>query len=871
MIRRALLVVGATLAFCALGNIFIGGRVHAISATDFQPGRIIDDSVFYNKNSFSSAQAVQDFITSHTPNCDTWGTQPSGYGNLNRAQYAQQIKGWPGPPYVCLQNYYENPDTGATSFENGGGWFAGAKSAGQIIYEAAQKYGINPQVLLVLLKKESQGPLFSDSWPLKSQYKYAMGYACPDSGPNYSAACVSSKSGFYNQVSLAAWQLRYYADNISSYNYQPNRWNYVQNNPNPNCGGQNIFIQNVATASLYIYTPYAPNQASLGAYPGTGDSCSSYGNRNFFMFFNEWFGSTYGAVQVTTPLKVTSSISGGAFTKRSVTVSFDVQNTTNSPQNIGDMMVAVRGSDGSNYDFGRKSVTIAPGDTYHYSAAQTFNSEDTYTFSIANYQSSTGWSANFPSSMDSAAPRSAQVFVQAIPTIEHLPSVDSELRVGKPVAASFAIRNNSLKPLNLGKIGMAIRGADGQNLDLPYESPTAVAPGALYTYSRILTPQRVGQYSLSIALTYDSGVTWNDSSFPSVSEGQQFTQVLQVKPSPSIVTGLQNLTSNPKVGQKVTLSFTIKNFGSQPVTTNRIGLFIRDPSGNNADPRWDVATIQPDGSYVYTVDLYPNKVGKWNISIGGYVNGSWTTNVLPLDPGVLSSTTIDVSQNPAVSASVSSSVVSPRVGQDTTLQFSVRNDGDLPVSLESIGLAVRDASGNNLDSGWDSPTIAPRSTYIYSKSVRFLNPGTAIITIGGKVGGQWVSQPLPSADQTVSTSLKLAVLPSPTVTQGITFSDAKTIGSHILTFTVTNYGSNTVNLGRMGLAVRDPNGRNYDPGWNDFIIAPNSTQTYSMPVNFDKTGVWTIEIGNYNGSWNNTNPVSENSQITRRLQVTIGN
>ena len=37
--------------------------------------------------------------------------------------------------------------------------------------------------------------------------------------------------------------------------------------------------------SLYNYTPYQPNAAALAAYPGTGDSCSAYGNRNFFFLF----------------------------------------------------------------------------------------------------------------------------------------------------------------------------------------------------------------------------------------------------------------------------------------------------------------------------------------------------------------------------------------------------------------------------------------------------------------------------------------------------------------------------------------------------------------------------------------------------------
>lgn len=264
--------------------------VAALSATDFKDGNIIDDATFYDKDSMTISE-IQNFLNRQIPNCDTWGTSPSGYGSLTRAQYAQQIMGWHAPPYVCLNNYHENPTTNETSFEKGGGSFEGGISAAQIIYDASQSYGISPKVLLVMLKKESAGPLTYDSWPLKSQYKYAMGYGCPDSGPNYSANCTDARAGFYKQITLAAWQLKYYKDHPNDYRYKLG-WNTIQYAPDPACGTKQVFIDNIATLSLYIYTPYVPNAGSLTNYPGQAP-CGAYGNRNFFMFFNEWFGSTH--------------------------------------------------------------------------------------------------------------------------------------------------------------------------------------------------------------------------------------------------------------------------------------------------------------------------------------------------------------------------------------------------------------------------------------------------------------------------------------------------------------------------------------------------------------------------------------------------
>ena len=37
--------------------------------------------------------------------------------------------------------------------------------------------------------------------------------------------------------------------------------------------------------------PYRPNAAALANLYGTGDACSAYGNRNFWRYFNDWFGN----------------------------------------------------------------------------------------------------------------------------------------------------------------------------------------------------------------------------------------------------------------------------------------------------------------------------------------------------------------------------------------------------------------------------------------------------------------------------------------------------------------------------------------------------------------------------------------------------
>jgi len=104
-------------------------------------------------------------------------------------------------------------------------------------------------------------------------------------------------------VYSAAKQFRRYAANPTGYSYRAGRANTILWHPNTACGSSSVYIENQATASLYDYTPYRPNDAALAAGYLTGDSCSSYGIRNFHLYFRDWFGSAtqrppFGVVDV---------------------------------------------------------------------------------------------------------------------------------------------------------------------------------------------------------------------------------------------------------------------------------------------------------------------------------------------------------------------------------------------------------------------------------------------------------------------------------------------------------------------------------------------------------------------------------------------
>jgi hypothetical protein len=265
------LFAAATVILLPLLQPFLGSA-RALSGSQFQAGRIVDDGIFFNSSSMNQAQ-IQAFLNAKVPVCDTNHAAGGGFS----------------PPFTCLKDFRQ--DTPAVSPSPGlcNGFGAGNKPSAQIIYEVAQSCGVNPQVLIVLLQKE-QG-LVTDTWPWPTQYRSATGYGCPDG-----ADCDATYYGFFNQVYAAAKQFKRYVRDASQFNYRAGFTNNIPFNPNAACGGGNVAIENYATAALYNYTPYQPNQAALNNLYGTGDGCSAYGNRNFWRYFNDWFGTTFGTV-----------------------------------------------------------------------------------------------------------------------------------------------------------------------------------------------------------------------------------------------------------------------------------------------------------------------------------------------------------------------------------------------------------------------------------------------------------------------------------------------------------------------------------------------------------------------------------------------
>lgn len=235
----------------------------------WNPGFIISDASFYNANALTEAQ-IQAFILEKGSSC-TSSSSATCLKDLTVGQLSLTSKFSSGIGCRPLNL------TGTSNKP----WTA--------VKRVAEACDISPEVLLVFIQKESSGifkALSTSSW------NKMMGMGCPDN-----QGCDSQYSGFANQ-------LYYGADALTSYRYRGFKFNEAAksgtpvavpyHSGNPACGTQTFVIQNQATASLYTYNPAVPNQAALNNYPVAGNSCSTYGQLNVFMYMWQWFPGSMG-------------------------------------------------------------------------------------------------------------------------------------------------------------------------------------------------------------------------------------------------------------------------------------------------------------------------------------------------------------------------------------------------------------------------------------------------------------------------------------------------------------------------------------------------------------------------------------------------
>lgn len=228
----------------------------------FDPGNLISDAEFFRSGSMTAEQ-IQAFLEQRNPDCREG--------------------------FVCMKDYTETTFSRDQTVLCNAYEGAENETAAQIVAKVSAACGVSAEALLVLIQKEQS--LVTLSAPSTIRFERATGYACPDTAP-----CDAQFFGFYNQVYNAAKQFKRYSNPPGTsrfFTWFPiGQTSQVRLHPNASCGSRPVVFKNQATAGLHYYTPYTPNDIALVNLASVGDSCSAYGNRNFWRVYNYWFNPT---------------------------------------------------------------------------------------------------------------------------------------------------------------------------------------------------------------------------------------------------------------------------------------------------------------------------------------------------------------------------------------------------------------------------------------------------------------------------------------------------------------------------------------------------------------------------------------------------
>ena len=222
------------------------------SSSSFNAANVISDARFYNSSAMTEAQ-IKSFIETTGKDCKA------------------------GSDTTCLKDT-KFPTQNLTTLRGGCQPLnmSGNQSPWTIIDKTAKACGLSPEVILVTLQKEQSGltqPRNAATWAK------AMGSGCPDN-----SGCDAAQGGFQKQVyygadKLVSYRIQSQAGHVNA--FKAGTAMTVLNNPDTSCGSTSLKFANVATASLYEYTPYIGNAGKSG--------CSTIGQKMFWDLMQRYF------------------------------------------------------------------------------------------------------------------------------------------------------------------------------------------------------------------------------------------------------------------------------------------------------------------------------------------------------------------------------------------------------------------------------------------------------------------------------------------------------------------------------------------------------------------------------------------------------
>lgn len=685
----------------------------------FNPNNLIDDAVFTNYSTMSAAQI------------DSWlnSSFPSSCISTNHGFSAPDPTGY-------------SPSTGFS--------YGGAVSAGRVIYDSAQAYGINPQVLLVTLQKE-QSLVSGDAGCSTLRYAAATGYGCPDGGTTHSysnlnpplyyingsavtsvsGTCVNSatKAGFSQQVIRAAWLLMFgqqrsrgntdwavikggwdnsddpqtcYGGPMTQGYRKRCSWdaNAVFYDGYITIDGSSTHMDTGATAALYWYTPHFS------------------GNQHFDSLFTSWFGST-------------SSIASGV-------------------------------------------------------------------------------------------------------TMTNISQPDTTPALGQTVTYTIALTNNLSDTINIDAVGIVGRlgSLTGDSRDFDWQGPVALNAGATqqFTFTSIIKDYGTiyvwpAIYAQGLYKHYNNWGAALNSHIPNLGLSVPLTSSL----------------SNPIASQTGTLSATLKNNETEAIRLDTLGIPVRLYGTYSYDTAWSASpvTLQAGGTQAISGNITFDKAGPYSAWVSSVIGNQYITNSNVLN---LTATT----PVPKFQLSyVTTPDLTPALGEDVTIQFKLKNNSGIAMTLDAVGVVGRydnPYNGPNRDFGWQGPesfAAGEEKTYTFTSNVATLNNFYAWVAIryqGSYIHynnwGFMLTPHIPNLTTSVPVTVNSGTQPNLNQTVPVTV-------------TIKNNEANPIKFSALGIPARYYGVYNYDAVWQGAGTLAASGQsgdsiTLNGSITFDKPGPYTL-------------------------------
>lgn len=815
--------------------------VSASDARNYQAGRIIDDGIFTNSNSMTVAN-IQSFFNSKVT-CDTYGQQQSELGGGTRAQWLA-AHGY-SVPVTCLRDYYENPANGANNY--GKAIPTGAISAAQIVYNYSQMFSINPQVIITTLQKE-QG-LVTDEWPTPRQYSQALGFGCPDNVAPGAPACDPSYGSFSTQVYQAARHFRGFMNNTPGW-FIPftTGVNSVRWSPNASCGSGSVNILNRSTVALYSYTPYQPNQAALNAQYGTGDACSAYGNRNFYLYFTDWFGPTFGGDPVSTNVRLTSPITispAQPVAGQTITVSYTVKNFGSTAINFDASVLQCRFNTTGSCDsaYGNTS-SIAAGASITISNTTKLPVGGSYSL-VPFFMSGGVWSRY---GAEPSIQNNLSLIVPEMAFTSGISTSPSQPVVGQPLTVTYTIRNFSSQPAIIQDSVLQCRDQAMNSCDSAYSGPFTLQPGEYRSYSQTITPTTDGQYTLiPYFLMNGSWYTYNATQ-PGITidvPDLRLTGDISVSPS------------TPVPGQDMTITYSVKNFGSGPVNYSGSILQCRVDTWGVCDPTIGAAdSIAAGATKSFSIVIPASKAGTYRLIPYYMVNGKW----FMVNQGIASSSIKDVVvpryvADMRIVGDITYTPSNPIPGESVSVTYTVKNFGTLPAIYQTSVLQCRFNITTNCDSDYTGPlTINPGTTHDFNYTItNFARTGIYAATPYFMQNGDWHLYGYDAGGSSTKSVVVPNYSPDLQLTGDITISPTTpTVGQTVTaTYTLKNFGSKTINYTASVLQCRINLTASCDRDWDTGTsLAPGAAKTFTTILPSLPGGSYRLlPYYLYNGQW----------------------